>query len=110
MSEEKTLRERVAYVEAYIDRLEKLIKDYEGMEQIYLSYIHEMRKINDNIDSLSLKVDKMYPIVKDVIIVKGYGSFTWTVLRWVGTLTLIMITSWHYMKDSIKHFIHYIFN
>lgn len=110
MAEDKTIRERVAILEDNVIQIKNSVKDYNGMEEVYKSFIHEMAKTNKSIDHLKESVDSMYPIVKEVMLVKGYGSFTWKLLKWIGGITLTIITTWHFVKDSINHFFHYIFN
>lgn len=106
----RTIRERMALLESNHERLNKLIKDYDGMEGIYMSMINEQVKTNDNLKLLAEKVDKMYPIVKDIMFVKGYGTFTWKALKWTGGILFTLITSWHFFKEHIKTLFHYIFN
>lgn len=106
MSEDRTIRERVATIEAKHMQLDKLISDYDGLEMIHHSLISELSKTNASIKELSLKVDDMSPIIKEVMLVKGYGSISWRILKWVGGITVGIIAMW----DKIKHFTHYIFN
>jgi len=108
MNSGKTIRERVSILEAKEERLEKLIKEYEGLENIHLSFINELAKVRESIDSINKQMTEVYPIVKDVILVKGYGSFTWKLAKWIGGITLAIITSWHFIKDFVKQIIEYI--
>jgi hypothetical protein len=105
MGDEKTIRERLAHIEAKNNSLDKLINDYDGMESFHLSLIGELAKTNESIRIMGEKVDKMYPVVREVLQVKGYGNFTWKVLKWLGGLTIAIIALW----DKIKHLIHYLF-
>lgn len=103
---DRTLRERVAYLEAKHDRLDQVIKDYEGMESFHLSLIEEMKKINENVEQLTVKTDKIYPVFKQVIQAKFYGSWTFKLFIWIGGTTIAILSQW----TRIKHFIHYIFS
>lgn len=100
MTEEKTLRERIS----------KLENNHRDMMQILMdnnrNITDELTNTNSLIKDLGVKVDKMYPIVREVMQVKGYGSFTWKSLKWIGGVTIAIIALW----DKIKHFTHYLFS
>ena len=96
---ELTLRERVAQLE--------LEREIEGKQLNEIKI--QLTKTSDMMLSMSSKIDEMYPIVKDVMMVREYGSFTWRALKWLGAVTFTVIVSWHMFKDGIKDFITYIF-
>lgn len=93
MGEDKTTKERVS-----------------ELEQKFNTMMDGITDLKESVAEMSVKQDKMYPIVRDIIYVKGYGSFTWKMLKGLGVIGLGCITSWHLFKDHIKHFFHYIFN
>lgn len=114
MAEDKTIRERISILEDHVIQIKDTLKEYKGMEAVCRSLTEEVAKTNRSIEHLTESVDSMNPIVKEIVLVKGYGSFTWKLLKWVGGVTLTIITTWHFVKDfvkdSISHFFHYIFN
>jgi len=65
-----------------------------------------MTNMDKKIDDLVAKQAKMYPIVKDIMFVKGYGSFTWKVFRYIGIATLGVFAFGH----KLKEFWHWIIN
>jgi hypothetical protein len=102
---DKTLRERVAILEINNNRIERLIIDYEQAQKTNRELMNEIQKMNQNISILSDRVNKMYPVVKEVMQAKFYGSWTFKILAWLGGIALILISIW----PKIKGFIHYLF-
>jgi len=95
---ELTLRERVAQLE-----LEREIESKQ-LNEIKI----QLTMTSDIMSKMSEKLDEMYPIVKEVMMAREYGSFTWKVLKWLGYCTFSTIISWHFFKDAIKDFFIYI--
>ncbi len=102
---EKTIKERLAFLESNNIRLERLISDYEAAQKLNRELMNEVQKMNQTLTVLSERVNKMYPVVKEVIQAKFYGSWTFKVLAWIGGSSLVIISIW----PKIKSFIHYLF-
>lgn len=96
---ELTLRERVKELE-----LERAVQDSK-LDAIKI----QLDLTNKIIAQMSERLNEMYPIVKDVTMVREYGTFTWRLLKWIGGVTFSLFVSWHLFKEHIKHFFNYIF-
>lgn len=110
---DQTIRERLSIVETVLKEkgatVDKLEADYRGMDSIYESFISEIARTNENIDALREQNEKMWPIIQEIITVKGYGGIAWKILKWMGGILAAIIVSWHHIKEVIHWTLEHLF-